>query len=85
MKSPMNRTIAQLFRPTIARRLLLGFLSCGILTILIALIALSNLQRLNEINNRIIKRDIPLAETANEMIDTLLAQVWTSFPHPQEF
>jgi len=44
------------------------------LTILIALIALSNLQRLNEINNRIIKRDIPLAETANEMIDTLLAQ-----------
>ena len=44
------------------------------MTILIALIALSNLQRLNEINNRIIKRDIPLAETANEVIDTLLAQ-----------
>ena len=73
-KSPMKRTIAQLLRLTIARKLLLGFLSCGILTILIALIALSNLQRLNEINNRIIKRDIPLAETANEMIDTLLAQ-----------
>jgi GGDEF domain-containing protein len=70
----MERTIAQLFRLTIARKLLLGFLSCGILTILIALIALFNLQRLNEINNRIIKRDIPLAETANEAIDTLLAQ-----------
>jgi len=70
----MKRTIAQLFRLTIARKLLLGFLSCGILTILIALIALSNLQRLNEINNRIVKRDIPLAETANEVIDTLLAQ-----------
>lgn len=70
----MKRTIAQLFRPTISVKLLLGFLSCGILTILIALIALSNLQRLNEINNRILRRDIPLEETANEMIDALLAQ-----------
>jgi diguanylate cyclase (GGDEF)-like protein len=70
----MERTIAQLFRLTIARKLLLGFLSCGILTILIAFIALFNLQRLNEINNRIIERDIPLAETANKVIDTLLAQ-----------
>jgi len=70
----MERTIAQFFRLTIARRLILGFLSCGILTILIALIALFNLQRLNEINNRIIRRDIPLAETANKVIDALLAQ-----------
>ena len=70
----MERTIAQLFRLTIARKLLLGFLSCGILTILIAIIALSNLQRLNEINRGIVKRDIPLAEIANEMIDTLLSQ-----------
>jgi methyl-accepting chemotaxis protein len=70
----MKRIIAQLLRLTIARKLFLGFLSCGILTLLIALIALSNLQRLNDINNRIIKRDIPLAETANAMIETLLAQ-----------
>jgi GGDEF domain-containing protein len=70
----MKRTIAQLFRLTISVKLLLGFLSCGILTILAAFIALSNLQRLNEINNWIVKRDIRLEETANEMIDTLLAQ-----------
>jgi HAMP domain-containing protein len=70
----MKRKIARLFRLTIARKLLFGFLSCGILSILIALVALSNLQRLNEISNRIIKRDIPLAETVNEMIDSLLAQ-----------
>ena len=70
----MKRTIARLFRLTISMKLLLGFLSCGILTILIAHIALSNFQRLNEINNRIIKRDILLEETTNEMIDTLLAQ-----------
>jgi len=70
----MKRAIAQFFRLSISVKLLLGFLSCGILTVLVALIALSNLQRLNEINNRIIKRDIRLEETANEMIDTLLSQ-----------
>ena len=70
----MKRITTKIFRLTIARKLLLGFLSCGILTILFALIVLFSLQRLNGINNRIIKRDIPLAETANDMIDTLLAQ-----------
>ncbi len=63
-----------LFRLTIAKKLLIGFLACGILTILIALFALSNLQQLNEINNRIIKRDIPLEETADKLINSLLAQ-----------
>ncbi len=62
------------FRLTIARKLLLGFVSYGILTILIALIALSSLQRLNEINNRIINRDIPLVEIGDKMIEALLAQ-----------
>jgi HAMP domain-containing protein len=70
----MKKRIARLLRLTIAKKLFLGFLTCGILTLLIALIALSNLQRLNDINHRIIKRDIPLAETANKMIETLLAQ-----------
>ena len=58
----MKRAVVPLFRLTLAKKLLLGFLSCGVLTILIALIALYNLQRLNEINNRIIGRDGPLVE-----------------------
>ncbi len=66
--------MAQIFRLTIAKKLLLGFLSYGALTILIALIALSYLRRLNEINNRIIARDVPLVETADKMIEALLAQ-----------
>jgi GGDEF domain-containing protein len=70
----MRRALAQLFRLTIAKKLLLGFLSYGILTILIALIALSNLRRLNEINNRIIERDVPLVEMTDKMIEALLAQ-----------
>ncbi len=70
----MKRAVAQLFRPTIAKKLLLGFLSHGILTILIAFIALFSLQRLNEINNRIIGRDVPLVEMTDKMIEALLAQ-----------
>jgi len=70
----VKRALAQLFRLTIAKKLLLGFLSYGILTILIALIALSNLQRLNEINKRIIERDVPLVEIADKMVEALLAQ-----------
>ena len=70
----MKRALAQLFRLTIAKKLLLGFLSYGILTLLIAFIALSSLQRLNEINNRIIGRDVPLVKFADKMIEALLAQ-----------
>ena len=70
----MKRAVAHFFHLTIARKLLLGFLFCGILTILIALIALYSLQRLNEINNRIMERDVYLVEIADKMIETLLAQ-----------
>ena len=70
----MKRAFTQLFRLTIAKKLLLGFLSYGILTILIALIALSNLRRLNEINNRIIERDVPLVEMSDKLVEALLAQ-----------
>ena len=66
--------MAHLFRLTIAKRLLLGFLSNGILTILVTLVALSSLQRLNEINNRIIDQDVPLLEITDKMTETLLAQ-----------
>jgi diguanylate cyclase (GGDEF)-like protein len=70
----MKKTVPHFFRLTIAKKLLLGFLSYGILTILIALIALFTLQRLNEINDRIINRDIPLVEIADKMVEALLAQ-----------
>ena len=62
------------FRLTIARKLLIGFLSCGLFAIFIALIALFSLQRLNEINNRITRRDVPLVEMADKLAETLLAQ-----------
>jgi GGDEF domain-containing protein len=70
----MKRAMAPFFRLTIAKKLLLGFLSIGILTILIALIALFSIQRLNEINHRIIERDVRLVEITDKMIEALLAQ-----------
>jgi GGDEF domain-containing protein len=65
---------ARFFRLNIAKKMLLGYLFCAFLTILIALFILSRLEQLNEINNSIMKRDIPLVEITDRMIDTVLAQ-----------
>lgn len=70
----MKSNGTQRFRLTIARKLLIGFLSCGFFTVFIALIALSSLQRLNEINDRITQRDVPLVEMADKLVEALLAQ-----------
>ena len=70
----MKNNGVQRFRLTIAMKLFLGFLSCGLLTTIIVLIALSGLQRVNQINNQIIARDFPLIDLTNKMIETLLAQ-----------
>jgi hypothetical protein len=51
----MKIAVPRVFHLTIAKKLFLGFLSYGILTILIAL---SSLQHLNQINNRITERDV---------------------------
>ena len=66
--------MTKFFRLTITKKLLAGYLSYGLLTVLIAVVTLVSLQRVNEINNRIIRRDVPLIEIADKMIDTLLAQ-----------
>ena len=70
----MKSSGVPLFRLTIARKLFLGFLACGLLTALIALIALSSLQRLNAVNNRIMGRDLPLIEMADRLTEALLSQ-----------
>jgi diguanylate cyclase (GGDEF)-like protein len=70
----MKNNGIQVFRLTIARKLLIGFLSCGLFAVFIAVVALSSLQRLNEINNRITGRDVPLVEMADKLDDALLAQ-----------
>jgi len=66
--------LSQFFRLPIAKKLFLGFLSIGILIILVAFITLSSLQRLNEINRGVIERDVRLIEITDKMIEALLAQ-----------
>jgi len=54
----MKNNKVKRFRLTIASKLLLGFLSCALLTILIGITAVSSLRQMDQINNRITERDI---------------------------
>ncbi len=70
----MKETIQKLMRLSIGKKLLLGFLSYGVITFLIALFALSSLDQVNKINHNITQRDIPLMEICEKMAENLLAQ-----------
>ena len=70
----MKGFAARFFRLNIAKKMLLGYLLYASLTILIAIFILSRLEELNTLNNNIIKKDIPLLEITDKMVDTLLAQ-----------
>jgi GGDEF domain-containing protein len=71
---PMKDTILGLLRLSIGKKLLLGFLSYGGLTLGMALFALSSLDQLNAVNYSITQRDIPLIEITDRMVENLLAQ-----------
>ncbi len=75
-KNRMNieKVLSRLFRLNIAKKLFLGYLSFGALSILIAFFALSGLVRLNAINQTIIERDVPLVDLIGKAINTLLDQ-----------
>ena len=61
-------------RLNIARKMLLGYLAIVALMFLIAAFAISSLQRLNSLNRIIVETDVPLVETAERMIDTLISE-----------
>ncbi len=70
----MKDTILGLIRLNIGKKLLLGFLSYGVLTLGMALFALSSLDQLNAVNYSVTQRDIPLIEITDRMVENLLAQ-----------
>lgn len=70
----IDRIIALFLRLSIARKMLLGYLTLAVLIFSISAFTLSSLDRLNEINSAIIKTDVPLIEASDRMIDNLLAQ-----------
>ncbi|HWR90390.1 MAG TPA: diguanylate cyclase [Dissulfurispiraceae bacterium] len=71
---PFLRRFIPPFRLSIAKKLLAGFLINALLLILIAAFSLSNLNRINSINDSIIQVDTPLIDATERMIDAVLAQ-----------
>ncbi len=61
-------------RMNIANKLLLGFSSLLILLVIVSAFALTNLNRLNQLNESIVQTDIPVILASDEMIDLVLAE-----------
>ncbi|HXG30731.1 MAG TPA: HAMP domain-containing protein [Thermodesulfobacteriota bacterium] len=70
----VQETMPNLFRLTLAKKILIGYLPLSLLIILISVFVLSTLERLNKINTSIIRTNVPLIEISEKMIDNLLAQ-----------
>ena len=77
LKNPsgfINTLSSRFLRMTIARKMLLGYVSLLVLLVFISVFALVNLNRLNSINRSILQTDIPVVTAADKMIDIILAQ-----------
>jgi diguanylate cyclase (GGDEF)-like protein len=59
---------------TIASKMLIGYMSLVVFTVIVVLYALLNLQRLNRLNSEIVRIDIPIQESTDKMLDALFAQ-----------
>jgi diguanylate cyclase (GGDEF)-like protein len=66
--------VSNFLRLTIAHKLLLGFSSMLALLVIISLYALTNLNRLNSINDSILQTDLPVILASDKMIDLLFAE-----------
>jgi diguanylate cyclase (GGDEF)-like protein len=81
MRSPIPIAIldmlvpAKLFaRLNIASKMLLGYMTLVLLTVIVVVYALISLQRINSLNKSIVQVDIVVQEAADKMLDALLAQ-----------
>ena len=61
-------------RLTIARKMLLGYMTLVVLTVIVVAYALVSLQRINSLNRSIVKVDVMVEEASDKMLDALLAQ-----------
>ncbi|HKZ42194.1 MAG TPA: diguanylate cyclase [Candidatus Hodarchaeales archaeon] len=81
MNLPTLTTILEFLTPhrlfeklRIVSKMLLGYMSLVIFTVVVVAYALLSLQRMNSLNSELVKIDIPIQETADKMTETLLAQ-----------
>jgi diguanylate cyclase (GGDEF)-like protein len=61
-------------RLNIASKMLLGYMTLVALTVIVVVYALVSLQRINSLNRSIVRVDVVVEETADRMLDALLAQ-----------
>ncbi|MCK9419414.1 MAG: diguanylate cyclase [Nitrospirae bacterium] len=61
-------------RLNIASKMLLGYMSLVVLTVIVVVYALISLQRINALNRSIVKVDIIIQESSDKMLDALLGQ-----------
>ncbi len=61
-------------RLRIASKMLLGYLLLAVLSIAVVGYVLASLRQLNNLNSGIIRVDVPIRESADEMLDSLFAQ-----------
>ena len=66
--------LTRLQKLSISTKIILGYLPISLVMILISIVALSSLNEANMTSKNIIEHDIVLLETANNMLDSLLAQ-----------
>ena len=76
MKIPIPPIILDKITPTrlfarlnIASKMLLGYMTLVLLTVIVVVYALVSLQRINNLNKSIVKTDIPTQEAADKMLD----------------
>ena len=81
MKIPIPSSILDKLVPTklfarlnIASKMLLGYMTLVVLTVIVVAYALINLQRINTLNRSIVKVDIVIEEASDKMLDALLGQ-----------
>ena len=81
MKRPLPHAILELVTPhkffaqlNITSKMLMGYLALVILTLGVVAYILLSLNRLNHLNNEIVRVFIPTQETADKMLDVLVSQ-----------
>ncbi|MBI5043861.1 MAG: diguanylate cyclase [Nitrospirae bacterium] len=61
-------------RLTIGKKIVLGYIASGLVTIIVGVYAITSLGGLSKLNNSIVTKDFPAIETVKRMEDSLLAQ-----------
>ncbi len=60
-------------RLTIGKKIVLGYIASGLVTIIVGVYAITSLGGLSKLNSSIVTKDFPAIETVKRMEDSLLA------------